>query len=146
MEKKSCTICKELKPIEEFGKQVDTTDGLRTACKICYNKRCIEKRLKNPKRFLLIKLKSRAKKLGIPFDLTEEDIEFPEVCPVFNKPFVYGYGRQHDFSPSVDRLIPHKGYIKGNVIIVSLRANRIKYNASLKELEALVNFYKTVLK
>jgi hypothetical protein len=38
---------------------------------------------------------------------------------------------------SFDRIDPTKGYIKGNVQIVSQRANRIKSNSTLEEFEEM---------
>ena len=98
--------------------------------------------LKNPLKFLIRNAKNRAIKKGISFDLKEEDLNIPEVCPVFKKPFVFGTGKQELFSPSVDRIDNSKGYIKSNIVIVSVKANFLKNNATIEELEALTNFYK----
>lgn len=43
-----------------------------------------------------------------------------------------------DNSPSLDIIIPSKGYVKGNVWVISNRANRAKSNLSLEELKTLV--------
>ena len=45
-------------------------------------------------------------------------------------------------SPSFDRIDPTKGYVKGNVIIVSNKANVIKSNATVEELERVSSFYR----
>lgn len=63
---------------------------------------------------------------------------------MFQQPLALGSGLS-DMSPSLDRLIPSKGYVKGNVVVVSWRANRLKNNASLADLRALVDFYELVL-
>ena len=47
-----------------------------------------------------------------------------------------------DFSPSMDRIVPHKGYVEGNVIIVSDLANRIKTDATLQEIKNVIQFYR----
>jgi len=47
-----------------------------------------------------------------------------------------------DNVPSVDRIDPTKGYIKGNVEVISWRANHLKNNATVEELEAIVNYMK----
>ena len=139
---KECTKCGEVKPLDEFGFHKDCKDNLKPTCKQCDSKIAREHKLKYPNKYLLTKAKGRAKKFGIPFDLTKEDIVVPEICPVFKKLFIYGVGRRHAFSPSLDRIDNTKGYIKGNVIVVSWRANHLKNDASIKELEALTNFYK----
>jgi hypothetical protein len=79
---------------------------------------------------------------GIPFDLELEDFEIPKRCPVLGIPLVVNRqrGRRPDGIPSVDRIDPTKGYVKGNVKIISERANRLKQDASLEELEALVRY------
>lgn len=86
---------------------------------------------------LLRHAKERARELGLPFDIVEADIQVPVVCPVLGIALVVGNGRQHDGSPSIDRIIPSLGYVKGNIAVISLRANRIKQNASPEELEAV---------
>ena len=48
--------------------------------------------------------------------------------------------KRHNGSPSLDRIDNTKGYIKGNVKVISWRANAIKKDATLEELKALVNY------
>lgn len=87
-------------------------------------------------------LKTKAKKRGIPFDIEPEDVRAPEFCPALG--IKLGRGREHQeigSSPSVDRLVASKGYVKGNVIVVSYRANRIKNDATMQELRAVADFY-----
>jgi len=47
-----------------------------------------------------------------------------------------------DNSPSLDRLDNTKGYIKGNIVVISNKANRLKGDATLQELERLVEWLK----
>ena len=84
--------------------------------------------------------KARAKKKGLPFDLTLEDLFFPKTCPVLGIPLVERSGSFSDNSPSLDRTVPTQGYVKGNVAIMSYRANRIKCHATLAELKAIVAY------
>lgn len=102
-------------------------------------------RKNNPMRNLLVQAKHRAKVANIPFDLEPEDLECPTHCPVLGIKLIYGSTRHDNNSASMDRLIPKKGYVKGNVIIISYRANRIKCDASLKELKKVYEFYKDIL-
>jgi hypothetical protein len=37
-------------------------------------------------------------------------------------------------SPSLDKIIPSRGYVKGNVMVVSSKANLMKSDASVTEL------------
>lgn len=97
----------------------------------------------NPARSYALAAKGRAGRAGLPFDLTEDDIIFPEVCPVLGIPLIFQEGRvRTDNTPSLDRLIPEKGYVKGNVQIISWRANRLKNNGTLEELEKIVTYMK----
>lgn len=82
--------------------------------------------------------KYRAKKKGVPFDLTLEDLVFPETCPILGIPLVMRAGSFHDNSPSIDRMIPEEGYVKGNVQIISYRANRLKAHGTLDDLRKIV--------
>lgn len=82
--------------------------------------------------------KSRARLKGIPFELELADIKIPPVCPVFGTAFIVG-GR---LAASLDRIDPTKGYVQGNVQVVSVRANEIKSDATLEELEKVVAYVK----
>lgn len=84
--------------------------------------------------------KTRAKKKGLEFDLKSEDIVVPDVCPVFGMTLIGGGGLR-DNIPTLDRIDNAKGYVRGNVIVVSWRANRLKCDATSKELRVLADFY-----
>lgn len=58
----------------------------------------------------------------------------PKKCPVFNVPLVKGKGKPHDWSPSIDKIDPKKGYIKGNIQVISMLANAMKNHANKKQL------------
>ena len=83
-------------------------------------------------------IRGRAAGKGLPFDLTEADISIPTHCPVLGIPLVTGLGRGlRSNAPSLDRFIPELGYVRGNVEIISYRANVLKSNATLEEHEKL---------
>ena len=50
-----------------------------------------------------------------------------------------------DFTPSIDRINPSEGYVKGNVIIMSNRANTLKNNATAEELERVAAWMRIVI-
>ena len=81
--------------------------------------------------------KKRAKKKGIPHNIDSAYILsiMPDYCPVFNIKLKYGVGGKEKYSASLDRIIPDKGYVKGNVQILSMLANLMKSNADVQELE-----------
>ena len=95
----------------------------------------------DPRKNLLKWAKNRAKKKGIAFNLDLEDIEIPDRCPVLGLPLALAHDRPNGCSPSLDRIDPAKGYTKGNVQVVSYRANRLKADASLLELCAVASYY-----
>lgn len=94
-------------------------------------KRAFRDRDRWPQR-ALVKLRCRCKKKGTPFNLTVEDLQIPDVCPALGTPFVLGSGNRWrgDANPSIDRLRPELGYVKGNVKIISWRANNLKNNCT----------------
>jgi hypothetical protein len=95
-------------------------------------------------KLLLNSLKASAKKRGIQFNLTTSDIDYigiPISCPVLGIPIFFHKGKVKDDSISFDRIDSSKGYERDNVIIVSYRVNKIKSDASLQELNNIVNFY-----
>jgi hypothetical protein len=106
-------------------------------------------RLKNNedayKKYIIRGAKRRALSQGIPFNINYTDITIPEYCPLLgiklNKHV--GEGKLYDDSPSLDKIIPKLGYVKGNVWVVSNKANRIKSNATIEELELLVKNLKS---
>jgi hypothetical protein len=91
-------------------------------------------------RTMFYRAKTRAKKAGVPFDLKRSDLAIPAVCPVLGIPLRCNRGKAYDNSPSLDRVRPHLGYVLGNVLVMSVRANRIKNNSTTEELEAVARF------
>lgn len=95
-------------------------------------------RAERPKNVIVAVKKAYCKKHGIPFDLTVDDFEIPEYCPLLGIKLVRNIGSAKDDSPELDRIVPSKGYVKGNVWIISRKANRIKYTASIDEIKLLI--------
>lgn len=94
------------------------------------------KRRRNPEWYLWDKARRRAAKQGMEFDIELEDVVIPTYCPVLGfllKP-LSGDPRT---SPSLDRVNNKKGYVKGNVAVISHRANTIKGDATLTEIAQL---------
>jgi hypothetical protein len=85
----------------------------------------------------LYNLRARAKILDVPFDLTIEDLKDPGLCPLLELPLSRSVGEGTggaSNSPSVDRIIPALGYVKGNVRIISKLANAMKQDATPEQL------------
>jgi hypothetical protein len=97
--------------------------------------------VRNPKSIMIAAAKRRARVKELPFDLSPEDFEIPEFCPVFGirlERNTRGDKRACDNSPSLDRIQPWFGYVKGNVRVISWRANKLRCDATPKELEMLL--------
>lgn len=99
-----------------------------------YKKQAREWRHKNPEKSILKDSRRRSVEKNIPFNLSAEDIIIPEVCPILKIPLNKNTGLWKDDSPSIDRIIPEKGYVKENIIIISYRANRIKNDHTISEI------------
>jgi hypothetical protein len=84
--------------------------------------------------------KYRARQKGLDFTIDKEDVVIPDKCPLLGIELVChrGKGSQQGNSPSLDRIDSSKGYIKGNVWVISNRANTLKNDATLQELKTLV--------
>lgn len=78
--------------------------------------------------------KQRARKAGLSFDIKPTDIVTPDVCPCLGMRLERGVGTQQRNSPSLDRINSALGYTKGNVWVISQKANAIKNDATVDEL------------
>jgi len=97
-------------------------------------------------RALFAGTKARAKRDGIAFDLRFDEIVWVETCPVLGIQINYEFKNKQrgDDSPSLDRTRPELGYTKGNVVVMSWRANRIKYDTTIDELDKLAVYMRKV--
>jgi hypothetical protein len=158
---KQCTKCELFKPLTEFQSVKAGKFGVSSTCRLCVknpdnkerrkkhsakvyqaNKSSAyyyEDRRKNPAKYLWKGAKKRAKQRGLEFNITIEDIVVPEVCPILGIPLGFTLGEKihkhahTDNTPSIDRVDPTKGYIKGNIAIMSARANIIKNEGTAEE-------------
>lgn len=140
-----------LVPLSAFPKKVTSPDGYDYTCKSChsaYNKQHFKPQYArwksaHPVRAMLTGRRADAKKRGIEFTLVEKDVIIPDVCPVLGIPIIHNTGgsSRSDNSPSLDRIDNNKGYIPGNVVVVSWRANLLKKDASIDEIIKLAKFY-----
>ena len=164
---KVCGWCKIDKPLTDYTKNNAASDGLQYKCRSCdldYQK---ERRIKNKDKLLeysknyqanrrkdfdfrlqmlLNASKQRSKKKARENTLTIQDIKdaFPKdgICPIFGIKMVFGDAGFRENSPSIDRLDSTKGYTKDNIQIISWKANRIKKDASIEELELILAYMK----
>lgn len=93
--------------------------------------------------YLFYNAKQRAKKFNLPFDIEPSDVVIPTVCPAIGIPIeatVQGRRGFHPNSPSIDRVVPELGYVKGNICVISNKANWIKRDATAAELRAIADY------
>jgi hypothetical protein len=87
---------------------------------------------------MLARARHRAKKNNLPFNIELSDIVIPKTCPLLGIELKSNTDKTSPNNPSLDKIIPELGYVKGNIWVVSLRANKLKNDATIQELELLV--------
>jgi hypothetical protein len=164
----TCCKCLQRKGLSEFGVDARRPGGRKSRCRKCEREhrkpsdpaatkaRSAAYRAKNRERLaqkqrdkafarpeiaLIASAKRRAKERGLLFDLVAADVFIPEFCPALGLRLKRGRGKPCDASPSLDRVDPARGYVRGNVIVVSHKANRIKQDATAAELYRVARFY-----
>ena len=161
-----CSKCKKEKKIEDFYKSSTRKCGYESGCKDCrraaasryersaqgiLKRQAYEQRIRGDLRNVLQKAmeqaKRRARKQGVPFDLTVEYLESLVVshCPITEEPLDWEKrhvtnGRFTKNSPSLDRIIPGLGYVPGNCAFLSHKANTIKSNGTAEEHSRIVQY------
>ena len=107
-------------------------------------------RVKNTPAYLYHTAKSRAKKEGLDFNIDKDDINIPETCPILGIPLFIRQGFKGNIknpnNPSLDRIDSSKGYVKGNVQVISWRANDLKKDGTLEEFKKLTEFMENASK
>jgi RNase P subunit RPR2 len=141
---KKCEKCRQILPASDFGETDLFVSGLYAYCKICSKKHFFNYRRNKQTNYLFSRTKARAKKNGIDFSITIDDIIIPFACPVLGIELSVSNGNASDNSPSIDRIYNNVGYVAENIIIVSNLVNRIKSNATIDQLIAIAEFYRAI--
>jgi hypothetical protein len=137
-ERRTCVRCNT-----EKDAYYDFYESNKSACKVCVSQRSREWCVANYVRFLWAQAKTRAKRDSREFTIREEDILIPRFCPVLGMELVIGGPQsQKDNSPSIDRVDSTRGYTPDNIKVISCRANTLKSNATIEELEAVLSYMK----
>lgn len=162
---KTCIKCKIEQPKTEFYVDRTNAAGLYPQCKACNKAGSREYRIANkdkvtamkdrwkeadPVRYILCAIKARCKRSGVEFRLTPSDIEMVTHCPILGLKLNYmskqeKRGLTHANTASIDRIDPTKGYIPGNVTVISWRANKLKSDITLEEMQQFSTYYATVV-
>lgn len=98
------------------------------------------RRRQHPVRYLFNQARHRAKKFGHDFDIVFEDLVIPTHCPVFGIPLFFEGGKRTANSYSLDRWDNKKGYVKGNVRVISFKANQYKGDMTTEEVRNLLAY------
>lgn len=127
----TCTRCKNRKPVSE---RIFSSNNRCTSCGPSSKSFSLAQRMWR-------RAKVRAEKEGLPFTITVEDIVIPDVCPVYGFALT-DVGSKSDResmrrAPSLDRFVPEKGYVPGNVFVISYRANVLKRDGTYDEFNKL---------
>ena len=148
---KVCGECNQSLNLNKFSliEKWNINSGTRDVCKKCSKTIQQTEKLNrdwkvDAAKLLYKNIKSRCKRIGREFSIELDDIIIPKKCPVFGFDLKREDRETWMCAPSVDRIDSSKGYIKGNVTVVSRRANILKRDATVEELEQLFNYYKTL--
>ena len=105
---------------------------------------------KEPWKVLFYNAQQRARKKGLPFDLTKEWLKerWTGHCELTGLKFRVGKERvKGTYSASIDKIVPEKGYVKNNCRIILMGINALKGIDSDKDMykiaKALVENYET---
>ena len=149
MTTRKCNLCKQDKPLSDYYVDSKNKNNYRGKCKKCCkiinnNAPC----LKDPQWVLWNSARNRAKLMNVEFNLVQTDIDLSECCPYLGIRLDYTRASERDTirdftTPSLDRIDSSKGYVKGNIRVISFKANAAKCDATEQE---LVAFAKGVLK
>lgn len=97
-------------------------------------------RVRKPEYIMLIGARYRAKRAAVPFNLVLKDIVIPFRCPVLGILLAPGAEKWAPGSPSLDRIKPSLGYVRGNVRVISWRANNLKRDGTAEEFERIAAY------
>lgn len=169
-EVRTCNECNEQKTVRDFNrnKRPNGEWYISKQCNKCHYKRYKEAysnknrerykneefreskkeyakkyRQENPELIMFQSARSRCRNNNIEFNLDLLDIVIPDKCPILEISFcLINTNYRKDNSPTLDRIDPTKGYIKGNVRVISYKANVMKNDATL---DTMKTFCKNIL-
>lgn len=91
--------------------------------------------------YLFTTARRRAKRYGVPFTLEPSDVVVPSTCPVYGIPLVFSTERTEN-TPSLDRIDNTRGYVPGNVCVISWKANHKKRDLTVADIDMLYRYMK----
>lgn len=153
---KRCKVCKVDKALDAFPRNARAADGHNGICHDCQT--TINARRSNTRkeaeaqdpekfrtkvaRYLWALSRRRAKEKGLEHTISPSDIEIPDLCPILQMPLNRYRGGFDRSSYSLDRVDSSRGYVPGNVRVISWRANAVKSSLTIEEVERLLEYMK----
>ena len=150
---KRCKTCRNEKPLEDFWPTRGTKDGRQYVCIECSKERQEklqarrdaagpEAKQLSVRRYLLRVARRRAKDAGTECTIAADEIPWADTCPVLGVALKQNAGNLDRYAYSLDRVDSSKGYVKGNVRIVSWQFNNLKSNMTLEQVERFYLYMK----
>jgi len=137
---------------EQCNKERDRRRWADGSAQKAARKRYLKRYKERPQFYVFDRAQGRARRKGIEFNITVEDVDtiwpYENVCPILGLELIPNIGNTApaDNSPSLDRIDPNRGYVKGNIAIISYRANMIKSVAfGPEELRKVANWLEEVM-
>jgi hypothetical protein len=136
--------CKKCKNIYQEKYRTENEEFIKTRHKELRKKyysseKRRERYVKHIESELLNAARHRAKVKNLEFNLTKDDIIIPEYCPVLGLKLNLN---DKFLTPSLDRIDNSLGYIKGNIKVISNKANRLKNNGTVEDFEKIIKYIK----
>lgn len=149
--KKKCAGCDQLLSVDNFYPRPRAKSKYHSRCIPCINfynnltasqknKHSIRTIESRAVRYLFRTARDRAKKLNIEFTISDSDIKPAYKCPVLGIDISPMNEKGREYSWSLDRVDINKGYIPGNVAIISTKANRMKNDNTIESLKQIMNY------
>lgn len=139
-----CLKCEVMLPYLSFSKNSNKWNGIEDMCRTCrkpISQQYYNKWLKNsPETRMFLSAKARAQRDNVPFTIAVSDIIIPDICPVLGILLERNAGKNKYTSPSLDRFIPELGYVPENITVISWRANWLKQNATVDEIQKIAKW------
>lgn len=155
---RTCRVCKTEKPndAKAFPRNARAANGgLAGVCRECQSKINADRQQrrtakavasdpdyfrKRVQKYLWGLSRRRAKDKGLEHTISVDDIVVPDTCPILLVPLSAYRGGFDRSSYSLDRIDSSRGYVPGNVQVISWRANVIKSSLTIEEVRRLLTY------
>lgn len=97
----------------------------------------------NPLLYIYKVAKARAKKFNVPFEIEVTDIIMNEFCPITGEKLEL-FDNNMSSAMSLDKVDNSKGYIKGNVQVISRKGNRLKGDGTIEQFKNIIKYMESV--